>query len=58
MKRIFGPKGEEVMQGWRKLHNEEFHNSHSSPNIITVIKSSRMRRMEHTVCVEEVRKAY
>jgi hypothetical protein len=40
--RIFGPKMEE--EGlWRKLHNDELHNLYSSPNIVRVIKSRRMR---------------
>jgi hypothetical protein len=36
--RIFGLKREEVARGWRRLHNEELHNLHVSPNIIRVIK--------------------
>jgi uncharacterized membrane protein len=40
--RIFGPKRDEVT-GWRKLHNEELHNLYSSPSIIRMIKSRRMR---------------
>jgi hypothetical protein len=40
LKRIFGPKRDEVMGGWRKLRNEELHNLYSSP----VIKLGRMRR--------------
>jgi hypothetical protein len=36
--RIFGPKRDEVMGDWRKLHNEELHNLYSSPNIIIMIK--------------------
>jgi hypothetical protein len=40
---IFGPKGEEVAGGWRGLHNEELHNLYTSPYIITVIKSMRIR---------------
>jgi hypothetical protein len=35
LRRIFGPKREEVAGGWRRLHNEELHNSDASPNIIT-----------------------
>jgi hypothetical protein len=40
---IFGPKGDEGAGGWRKLHNEELHNMYSSPSIIRMIKSRRMR---------------
>jgi hypothetical protein len=36
--RIFGPKREKVVGGWRRLHNEELHNLYASPNIIIVIK--------------------
>jgi hypothetical protein len=39
LRRIFGPKRDEVTGGWRKLHNEELHNLYSSPNIIRMIKS-------------------
>jgi hypothetical protein len=42
LRRIFGPKREEVAGGWR-LHNEELHKFYASPNIIRVIKSRRMR---------------
>jgi len=38
VRRIFGPKREEVVGGWRRLHNEEFHDSYASPNFISVIK--------------------
>jgi hypothetical protein len=37
LRRIFGPKREEVAGGWRKLHDEELHNLHASPNIRRVI---------------------
>jgi hypothetical protein len=43
LRRIFGPKRDEVTGGWRKLHNEELHNFYSSPSIIRIIKSRRMR---------------
>jgi hypothetical protein len=39
LRRIFGPKRDEVTGDWRKLHNEELHNLYSSPNIIRIIKS-------------------
>jgi hypothetical protein len=38
MRRIFGPKKEEVAGGWRRLHNEELRNLHALPNNISVIK--------------------
>jgi hypothetical protein len=40
LKRICGPKRDEVTGGWRKLHNEELHNLYSSPSIIRMIKNS------------------
>jgi hypothetical protein len=39
LRRIFGPKRDEVTGEWRKLHNEELHNLYSSPDIIKLIKS-------------------
>jgi hypothetical protein len=47
LRRIFGPKRDEVTEGWRKLHNEELHNFYSSPSIIRTIKSRRMRWARH-----------
>jgi hypothetical protein len=47
MRRIFGPKRDEVTGEWRKLHNEELHNLYSSPNIIRMIMSRRMRWVVH-----------
>jgi hypothetical protein len=38
LRRIFGPKGDDVTGHWRKLHNEELHKLYSSPNIIRMIK--------------------
>jgi hypothetical protein len=43
LRRIFGPKKEEVTGGWRELHNEELHNLYSSPNIIRMIKAKKMK---------------
>jgi hypothetical protein len=43
LRRIFRRKRDEVTGSWRKVHNEELHNFYSSPNIIRVIKSRRMR---------------
>jgi hypothetical protein len=45
--RLFGPKRDEVTGGWRKLHNEELHNLYSSPSIIRIIKSRRVRSVGH-----------
>jgi hypothetical protein len=55
-RRIFGPKREEVAGGWRRLHNEELHNLYTSPNMIRVIKSKRMRWEGHVMLVGEMRK--
>jgi hypothetical protein len=43
LRRIFGPKRDEVTADWRKLHKEELHNLYSSSNIIRMISSRRMR---------------
>jgi hypothetical protein len=43
LRRIFGPKRDEVIGGWRKLHNEELHDLYCLPSIIIVIKLRRMR---------------
>jgi hypothetical protein len=43
LKRIFGPKREEMVGGQRKVHYEVLHNLYTSPNVIKVIKSRRMR---------------
>jgi hypothetical protein len=42
LRRIFGPKRDEVIGGWRKLHNEELHNLYSSSDVIRMIKSRRI----------------
>jgi hypothetical protein len=49
LRRTFGPKRDEVTGDWRKLHNEEFHNLYSSPNLIRMMKSRRMRWADHVV---------
>jgi hypothetical protein len=58
LRRIFGPKSEEVAEGWRRLHNEELHNLYASPNIITLFKSRRMRWAGHVARVGEVRNVH
>jgi hypothetical protein len=47
LRRIFGPKRDEVTGGWRKLHNEELHNLYCSSSIIRMIKSRKMRWAGH-----------
>jgi hypothetical protein len=55
---IFGPKRDGVTGGWRKLHNEELHNLYSSPSIIRIIKSRRMRWAGHVARMGEKRDVY
>jgi hypothetical protein len=52
LRRIFGPKRNGVTGQWRKLHNEELNDLYSSPNIIIVIKSRRMRWAVHVALVK------
>jgi hypothetical protein len=47
LRRIFGPKRDEVMREWRKLHNEKLRDLYSSPSIIRIIKSRSMRWAGH-----------
>ena len=58
LRRIFGPKRNEVTGEWRKLQNEEHTALYSSSNIIWVIKSWRMRWVGHVACMEDRRGAY
>jgi hypothetical protein len=58
LRRIFGPKRDEVTGEWRKLHNKELHDLYSSPSIIRIIKSRRMRWAGHVARMGEKRKAY
>jgi hypothetical protein len=58
LRRIFGPKRDEVTGGWRKLHNEELHGLYSSPSIARVIKARRMRWTGHVARMGELRGAY
>jgi hypothetical protein len=58
LRRIFGPKRDEMTGGWRKLHNEQLHNLYSSPSIIRVIKSRRVRWAELAERMGEMRNAY
>jgi hypothetical protein len=56
--RIFGPKRDGVTGGWRKLYNEQLHNLYSSPSIIRIIKSRRMRWAGYVARMGEKRNVY
>jgi len=58
LRRIFGPRRDEVTEEWRRLHNEEINDLYSSPNIVRVIKSRRMRWAGHVARIGEERGAY
>jgi hypothetical protein len=51
LRRIFGPKQDNVRGEWRGLHNGELNDVHSPPNIIWMMKSRRMRWVWHVVCM-------
>jgi hypothetical protein len=53
LRRIFGPKRDEVTGEWRRLHNKELYALYCSPNIIRVIKSRRLRLVGHVACMGE-----
>jgi hypothetical protein len=55
---VFGPKRDEVTGEWRRLHNKELYALYSSPNIIWVIKSRRLRWARHVACMRDRRGAY
>jgi hypothetical protein len=58
LRRMFGPKRDEVTGGWRKLHNEELRDLYSSLSITRIIKSRRMRWAGHVARMGEKRNAY
>jgi hypothetical protein len=58
VRRIFGPKRDGVMGGWRKLHNEKLHNLYSSPSMIRIIKSRRKGWTGHVGRMGEKRNVY
>jgi hypothetical protein len=58
LRKIFGPRRDEVTGEWRKLHNEELHDLYSSPSIIRIIKARRMRWARHVPRMGEKRNAY
>jgi len=58
LRRIFGPRTDEVTGEWRRLHNEDLNDLYSSPNIMRVIKSRRMRWAGHVARMGEKRGVY
>jgi hypothetical protein len=58
LRRVFGPKRDEVTEEWRKLHNEELIDLCCSPNIVRMINSRRMRWVGHVARIEERRGLY
>jgi len=58
LRRIFGPRTDEVTEEWRRLHNEELNDLYSSPNIVRLIKSRRMRWAGHVARMGEERGVY
>jgi hypothetical protein len=58
LRKIFGPKRDEVTGEWRKLHNEELHDLYSSPSIIKIIKSIKMRLAGHVARLGEKTNVY
>ena len=58
LRRIFGPRRDEVTGEWRRLHNEELNDLYCSPNIVRVIKSRRMRWAGYVARMGEERGAY
>jgi hypothetical protein len=58
LRKIFGPKREEVIIGWRRMHDEALHNLYCSPSIIRIIKLRKMRWTGHVARMGERRNAY
>jgi hypothetical protein len=58
LRRIFGPRRDEVTGEWRRLHNEELNDLYSSPSIVQVMKRRRMRWAGHVARMDEERVAY
>ena len=58
LRRIFGPRRDEITGEWRRLHNKELNELYYTPNIVRVIKSRRMRWAGHVARMGEKRGAY
>jgi hypothetical protein len=57
LKKIFGPKRDDVTEEWRKLHNEELRDLYSSPSVIRIIRSRKMRWVGHVARTREKKNA-
>jgi hypothetical protein len=55
LRKIFGPKRDAVIGGWRKLHNEELHNFYCSPSVIRIVKTRTMRWAGNLALMEDKR---
>jgi hypothetical protein len=58
LRRIFGPKREEVAVGWRRLHKEDLHNLYASPNIWRLLKPKKQSRAGYIACMGDMRNVY
>jgi hypothetical protein len=58
LRRVFGPKRDEVTGEWRKLHNEELNDLYSSPTLVRVMKSRSMRLARHVAYMNQRRGVY
>jgi hypothetical protein len=58
LRRVFGPKRDELTGEWRELHNEELNDLYSLPNIVLVVKSRRMRWAGHVARMGEDRRVH
>ena len=58
LRRIFGPRRDEATGEWRRLHNDELNDLYSSPNVVWVIKSRRMRRAGYVALMGDERGVY
>ena len=58
LRRIFGPRRDEVTGEWRRLHHEELNDLYSSPNIVRVMKSRKIRWAGHVARMDEERRVY
>jgi hypothetical protein len=58
LRRLFGPKRDEVTGDWRKLRNEQLHNFYSSPSKIRMVRSRRMRLAWYIACMTENKNVY